>query len=43
LFECEKNLDSKEYRTKVEKWCKKYDFDFNEVFEKAKKDHYFRA
>jgi len=43
LLECEKKLDSKEYRTKIEKWCQKYDFDFNEVFKKAKNDHLFRA
>jgi len=43
LLECKKNLDSKEYRTKIEKWCQKYDFDFKEIFEKAQKDPYFRA
>ena len=43
LLECKKNLDTKKYRSKIEKWCQKYDFDFSEVFEKAKVDHLFRA
>ncbi|CFW93086.1 Conserved protein of unknown function [endosymbiont DhMRE of Dentiscutata heterogama] len=43
LRECEKKLDSKEYRTKIEKWCRKFGFDFEEVFEKAKSDYLFRA
>lgn len=43
LLECEKKLDSKAYRIKIEKWCCKFGFDFNEVFEKAKKDYLFRA
>jgi len=43
LLECEKKLDSKEYRTKIEKWCRKFGFDFNKVLEKAKNDYLFRA
>jgi len=43
LLECEKKLDSEEYRTKIEKWCRKFGFDFNMVLEKAKSDHLFRA
>ncbi|CAG8724776.1 8829_t:CDS:2, partial [Cetraspora pellucida] len=43
LRECEKKLDSKEYRTKIEKWCRKFGFDFEEVFKKAKSDYLFRA
>lgn len=43
LLECKKKLESKEYRTKIEKWCRKFGFDFNEVLEKAKSDHLFRA
>lgn len=43
LLECEKNLNSKEYRTKIEKWCRKFGFDFDTIFTKAKSDQYFRA
>lgn len=43
MLECEKRLDSTEYRTKIEKWCRKFGFDFNLVFEKAQNDLYFRA
>lgn len=43
LLECEKNLEKKEYRTKIEKFCRKFEFDFNEVFAKVKSDHHFRA
>ncbi|MCE8158884.1 MAG: hypothetical protein I3270_00125 [Candidatus Moeniiplasma glomeromycotorum] len=43
LLECEKKLDSKEYRTKIEKWCRKFGFDFDTILKKAKSDHYFRA
>lgn len=43
LLECKKRLESKEYRTKIEKWCHKLGFDFKEVLEKAKNDHLFRA
>lgn len=43
LLECEKQLDSKEYRTKIEKWCRKFSFDFATIFAKAKSDFYFRA
>ncbi len=43
MLECEKNLESKEYRTKIEKWCRKFGFDFNTVLEKAKNDYLFRA
>ncbi len=43
LRECEKKLDSKEYRTKIKEWCDKFDFDFVTIFAKAQSDHYFRA
>ena len=43
LRECEKKLESKEYRTKIKEWCQKFDFDFNLIFAKAKNDPYFRA
>lgn len=43
LLECEKKLDNKAYRIKIKKWCRKFGFDFNEVFEKAKHDYLFRA
>jgi hypothetical protein len=43
LLECEKKLNSKEYCTKIEKWCRKFGFNFNTVLEKAKNDYLFRA
>ena len=43
LLDCEKNLTSKEYHTKIEKWCRKFGFDFDTIFAKAKNDYYFRA
>ncbi|RHZ36118.1 hypothetical protein [endosymbiont GvMRE of Glomus versiforme] len=43
LLECEKKLDNKEYRTKIEKWCRKFGFDFATIFAKAKGYQYFRA
>jgi hypothetical protein len=43
LLDCEKNLEKKEYQSKIEKFCRKFGFDFNTIFAKAKSDHYFRA
>ena len=43
LEDVEKNLDKNEYQYKIKRWCEKYNFDFRTIFEKAKKDYYFRA
>ena len=43
LLECEEKLETKEYLAKIEKWCGKFNFDFNTALEKAKKDQLFRA
>jgi len=43
LLECERKLNSKEYQDKIKKWCDKFDFKFDEIFDKAKSDSYFRA
>ncbi|KLL02476.1 MAG: hypothetical protein MRERC_1c066 [Mycoplasmataceae bacterium RC_NB112A] len=43
LIEREKNSDSEEYRTKIEKWCRKFGFEFDKFLEKAKCDFYFRT
>lgn len=43
LLDCEKNLESQEYRTKIKEWGDKFDFDFDTIFAKAKSDPYFRA
>jgi len=43
LLEIEEKFNTKEYREKIKKWCDKFEFDFNTIFEKVKNDHYFRA